>query len=110
MFKSLYGIVFFLTLLQSLGCSPFVPSFYEVDVRQGHYLDQEKINQLQTGMSKRQVQILMGQPLLSDPFHPNRWDYVYRFERDGDLVANRHISLFFEGELLSRVEDSTASP
>lgn len=110
MYKSLYSIIFFFILLPSLGCSPFVPSFYEVDVRQGNYLSQEKINQLQTGMSKRQVQILMGQPLLSDPFHPNRWDYVYRFENDGDLVANRHISLFFEGELLIRVEDSAASP
>jgi outer membrane protein assembly factor BamE len=110
MLKNLSSILFSLTLFLSLGCSPFVPSFYEVDVRQGHYLDQEKINQLQTGMSKRQVQILMGQPLLSDPFHPNRWDYVYRFKRDGDLVTNRHISLFFEGELLSRIEDSAASP
>jgi outer membrane protein assembly factor BamE len=109
MFKVFNCTVFSLILLQSLGCSPFVPSFYEVPVRQGNYLDQEKIDQLQRGMSKRQVQILMGQPLLSDPFHPNRWDYVYRVENDGDLVTNRHISLFFEGELLSRVEDSEAT-
>lgn len=88
-----------------------MPSFYTPDVRQGNFLDQEKISQLQTGMSKRDVQVLLGTPLLTDPFHEDRWDYVYRFERDGDLVANRRLSLFFEGELLSRVEDSeSASP
>lgn len=106
MYKSARLLFFSLFLLQLVACKPFVPSFYTPDVRQGNYLDQEKISQLQTGMSKRDVQVLLGTPLLTDPFRSDRWDYVYRFAEDGDLVASRRLSLFFEGELLSRVEDS----
>jgi outer membrane protein assembly factor BamE len=57
-------------------------------------------------MSKRQVQFLLGTPLLTDPFHSNRWDYVYSLQKDGELVQERHLSLFFEGELLNRIEGS----
>ena len=107
MFRPLNHIVSIILLavfLSATGCSSAVPSFYTVDVRQGNYLDQTMIEQLRIGMSKRQVRAALGTPLISDPFHQQRWDYVYSYLPDGDVVEHRHISLFFEGDTLARIE------
>lgn len=92
-----------LFMLITSGCSN-IPGIYQIDIRQGNYLDQALVNQLRPGMSKRQVEALLGTPLISDPFHQNRWDYVYSFRTDSELVEKRQVSLFFQGELLSRIE------
>ena len=88
------------------GCAAWLPNFYAIDIRQGNYLDTATVKQLKPGMNKRQVQFLLGTPLLTDPLHSNRWDYVYSLQKDGELVQERHLSLFFEGELLNRIEGS----
>jgi outer membrane protein assembly factor BamE len=88
------------------GCSLSVPSFYKTEIRQGNYIDQAMIQGLKPGMTKSQVQLLLGSPLLMDPFHTDRWDYVYYFQRGNSPVERRHISLFFEGEILSRLSTS----
>jgi len=44
--------------------------------------------------------------LISDAFHGNRWDYVYRLEQDYKLVEQQRLTLYFEGDSLSRIEDS----
>jgi outer membrane protein assembly factor BamE len=91
-------------LLLAGGCASWLPSFYTIDVRQGNYLDNALVARLRPGMSKTQVQTLLGTPLVTDPFHTNRWDYVYLYEHDGDMQERRRLSLFFNGELLSRFQ------
>ena len=94
-----------LLLLTTAGCSSIVPAIYKLNIRQGNYIDQTMVDQLQIGMSKRQVQFLMGTPLISDPFHEQRWDYFYSFRpRGGEETIRRHLILYFEGETLSRIE------
>jgi outer membrane protein assembly factor BamE len=106
----MYRILIFLTCsfacLLTGGCAAWLPNFYTIDIRQGNYLDTATVEQLRPGMNKRQVQFLLGTPLLTDAFHSNRWDYVYSLQKDGELVQERHLSLFFEGELLNRIEGS----
>lgn len=89
------------------ACGSLTPSFYRLDVRQGNTLKQEQIERLQPGMTKRQVQNLMGSPAVTDPFRQNRWDYIYTFYPAGDSQRGqrRHITLYFEGELLARIDD-----
>jgi outer membrane protein assembly factor BamE len=67
------------------GCSsdPVVnrlPFVYHIDIQQGNVITQDMVNQLRPGMSKRQVQFILGAPLLVDPFHAQRWDYVYLYD------------------------------
>ena len=98
-------IVFFLILLPVVGCSSGIPSLYKIDIRQGNYVDQARVDELQPGMTKRQVQFLLGTPLIADPFHPQRWDYLYSFRPSGgEATEQRHITLFFDGDVLSRIE------
>ena len=88
------------------ACSSITPTFYKLDVRQGNVLEPETVAQLQPGMSKRQVQTLLGTPLLADPFHQDRWDYVYAFYPRGNRAKGeeRHLVLHFQGDTLARIE------
>lgn len=93
-----------LLLVLTAGCESYLPNFYTVPVRQGNYLDPALVGQLRTGMTKQQIQQLLGTPLITDPFHQNRWDYYYSYSKDGKVVEQRHVALFFSGDTLSRVE------
>jgi outer membrane protein assembly factor BamE len=93
-----------LLIVLSTGCGSLLPNFYTVPVRQGNFIDQAMVSQLRPGMTRQQVQQIMGTPLVTDPFHQDRWDYYYRFKQDGSPVEQRHITLFFRGDLLDRVE------
>jgi outer membrane protein assembly factor BamE len=96
------------------GCS-YVPTIpfvgpHKIDVQQGNYVTQDMVNKLQPGMSRSQVRFVLGTPLIADPFHADRWDYVYAYERKGRIVAKRRIAVIFEekdGPLL-RVEGDIA--
>ncbi len=94
------------------ACSSLTPSFYRLDVRQGNVLESTQVEQLQPGMSRRQVQALLGSPAIIDPFRANRWDYLYMFYPAGDVQRGqrRHLTVYFEDEVVVRVEDSEQQP
>jgi outer membrane protein assembly factor BamE len=77
---------------------------YSIDIRQGNYVTQEMAAQLTPGMTEEQVRFVMGSPLLVDPFHANRWDYVYSFAPRGKVSEARRITLLFKDNKLSSVE------
>ena len=81
-----------------------LPIVYRPDIQQGNVVTQEMVNQLEPGMSRRQVRFLLGTPMLIDVFHQNRWDYVYTLtEGWGDMQMKR-ITLYFEADQLMRIE------
>jgi outer membrane protein assembly factor BamE len=93
-----------LLLVLSAGCESVLPSFYTVPVRQGNYVDPIAAGQLRPGMTRQQVQQLLGAPLIADPFHQDRWDYYYQFSKRGRTVEQRHLILHFRGDTLERIE------
>lgn len=94
-----YIIVLFL-LLASLasGC------VYQASLSQGNLLDQEDIDQVEVGMTRGQVRFLLGTPMIDDPFHEDRWDYVY-YLRIGRQKATfkRWISVYFDGDNVTEI-------
>lgn len=79
---------------------------YKQDVQQGNVLDEDNVAQLELGMTKRQVLVLLGSPSVQSPFHANRWDYVNTFSRRGGAPIKRVLTLRFEDERLASVEGS----
>lgn len=68
------------------------------------------VSKLKLDMTREQVLFAMGTPLIIDPFHPNRWDYVYMTGKAGDVNRVRGITLEFEENRLVRIEgDVTVS-
>ncbi len=77
---------------------------HKIDVQQGNVLTQDDINLLEPGMTRRQVQFIMGSPMVADVFHQERWDYIYRLKPGyGDVTEDR-VSIFFDGNSLERIE------
>jgi len=100
-----------LTLVALLlaGCSS-VPSLpYKIEVQQGNVITQEMVDKLKPGMTRSQVRFVLGSPMISDAFHDNRWDYIYRLEQKGRLVEQRRLAVFFEEDKLVRL-GGTFSP
>jgi outer membrane protein assembly factor BamE len=81
---------------------------YKLDIQQGSVVTQEMIYKLKPGMTRSQVRFIMGSPSVADPFHSNRWDYIYRLSKGGKLVEERKIALFFENDLLKSVQGDVA--
>lgn len=73
---------------------------YRIDVRQGNMVTQEMVAQLKLGQTKDQVRFILGTPLLTDLFHRNRWDYVYRLQAGDGTVQQRRVVVFFENDRL----------
>ncbi len=77
---------------------------YKVDVYQGSLLTPESVEQLQAGMSKRQVQALIGSPSVADTFHQSRWDYIASTRLRGGETEVKNLVLHFDGDTLQRWE------
>lgn len=81
-----------------------LPFVYKMTVQQGNILTEEMVDGLELGMTKRQVNFLLGTPLLSDFFHTNRWDYIYTIKRGHQRMEQRNLTLYFRDEALARIE------
>ena len=79
---------------------------YKLKVIQGNQLDARAVSSLQQGMSRDQVQLLLGTPLLRDPFHSDRWDYTYEISRNGvvNQAETRNLTVWFENNRLVKAE------
>ncbi len=93
-------VISLLFLLALAACSS-----YKMDIRQGNLVTSEQREKLKVGMTRSQVQTVLGTPLIKDPFHPDRWDYVYLLEHDKKLVQQARMTLYFKGDSLARIDD-----
>ena len=75
-------------------------------------IEQEDLDQIEVGMTRNQVRFLLGTPMIDDPFHKDRWDYVY-FLKIGreDATFKRWVSVVFEENLVSEIrKDQELAP
>jgi len=86
---------------------PKLPTFtaHKMEINQGNMVTPEMRHKLKLGMTRLQVQAILGTPLVNDVFHANRWDYVYRLEKKAKLLEEQRMTLYFEGEFLTRIDD-----
>ena len=78
---------------------------YRIDIQQGNLLEESVIDQVEIGMTRSQVQFLLGSPMVEDSFHPDRWDYTYYFQagRSQDIVR-RWFIVYFENDRVTDYE------
>lgn len=77
---------------------------YRLDTQQGNLVDAEKAEQLKAGMTRLEVKELLGTPLIQDPFHPDRWDYVYYYRSPNGKEEGKRITVLFRKDLLVKTE------
>ena len=78
---------------------------YKQPIYQGNLIEKSAADQLKAGMTRAEVQALLGTPSVTDPFHQNRWDYVAS-ERTGRLghTVVKDLTLWFNGDTLTKWE------
>lgn len=90
------------------GCTfPNVVAPYKLDIPQGNVVTADQVAKLKIGMTRSQVRFVIGTPLLTDPFHADRWDYIYTDARNGKLQQKKTFTVYFENDRLSRFEGET---
>lgn len=77
---------------------------YRIDIPQGNFISEEMVSQLKEGMTPDQVRFALGTPLITDIFHAERWDYVFRMLKRNDEVLSSRVTVFFKDGRVSRFE------
>lgn len=96
--KLLISALFLALMSASSGC------VYQPSLSQGNLLKKEDVEQLEVGMTRSQVRFLLGTPMIDDPFHDQRWDYVYYLVvgRE-DPTFKRWITIIFADDKVSEI-------
>ena len=90
----------FIALIAVLTLNTSCKLIYKQNVQQGNAHEQEDLDQINLGMSKKQVAYLLGTPSVQDPFHRDRWDYISMLSRRGGEPVRRLVTLTFENDSL----------
>lgn len=93
------------TLIAGLAIVTLSGCVYRMDIPQGNRIDPELVEQLEIGMSRNQVEFLLGTPALVDLHHPDQWYYVFYLKSgDDEKIQKSVMTLTFSGELLSKID------
>lgn len=77
---------------------------YRIDIVQGNVVTKEQLAVIRPGLTRLQVRDVLGSPLLTDPFHADRWDYLFTLRRPGTELQRRAVVVFFEGDRVKSVQ------
>ena len=99
-----YPLALTAALLLSACSSLEFPGVYKLTIQQGNIVSQEMVDRLKPGMTRSQVQFVLGNPVLADSFERNRWSYVYTIDIPGQTIIERELIIVFEDDRLLRFE------
>ena len=77
-----------------------IPRVYKLSVQQGNVITQEMVDRLEPGMTRNQVEYVMGRPVLKDPFDDDQWVYLYTLEVPDFFIQAFKMVLIFEDDTL----------
>ena len=81
------------------------PRSYKIAIDQGSLNASENFSRLEPGLSREQVKFLLGSPTLVDPFHTDRWEYMFFQKRKGIMSKIKRITIIFKNEVVAEVHD-----
>jgi outer membrane protein assembly factor BamE len=94
-----------LRLLSLTLLSLCLTACFKPEIRQGNFLTADSVALLKPGMTQQQVAAIMGRPMIQDPFHASRWDYVrWVNPNDGKPIQNWRVTVFFEKGLVASID------
>lgn len=102
--KTLVSAALAASLLLSGGC------VYRIDISQGNYIEQKQIDRLRAGMTREQVQYVLGTPMLRDSFDPDTWLYVYYFKSGWQNAEQKELKVHFQQDRLVKLSGDFPEP
>lgn len=105
--SSLLGIF---TLATTTGCgSWWLPKAHKIEIQQGNLLPEAVVTKIVEGMSKNEVKSLLGEPVATNAFDSQRWDYIYSLNRSGETPEAKTLTLFFENNQVVSIQKNGLS-
>lgn len=80
------------------------PGVYKIFVEQGNIVTEEMVAELKPEMTRRQVQFVLGTPIVEDTFNSNRWDYIYLLRIGDEVTKQSRLMVIFDGDRLVNVQ------
>ena len=68
---------------------------YRGDTEQGNLLPEGTVSKIHVGMSRPQVEDVLGLPVVSQPFNTDRLIYIYRFQPGYGKATQKTLTLYF---------------
>mgnify|MGYP000182087294 CR=1 FL=1 len=88
------------------ACHGGVPGYYRTPIVQGNIIAPKKVSRLKIGMTKKQVQYLLGKPMVDPGFESNRENYVFYYRNPRAHVHKSKLILYFNHNKLTKVAGS----
>ena len=105
--QKLIRVCLIINLLALSACSSLrFPGVFRIDIGQGNIISEGAREKLKLGMTPRQVEYVLGTPIIKDPLHPGRWDYIYNYESGKDGFVENRLTLYFNKNSLTKIDDS----
>ena len=90
-------------LLTACGSMPKL-SPHKIAIQQGNLITQPMVDRLKPGMSKRQVEFVLGTPLIADTLQQDQWHYVYSLKLGNGQKLKKQLAVYFDQDKLSHLE------
>ena len=84
------------------ACNNF--GVHRIDIQQGNLVTQESVEKVKTGMSRNEVRLALGTPLLRDPLRADRWDYYFSISQGGGNTEQRKVTINFVADKVTKVD------
>ncbi|AZZ94217.1 outer membrane protein assembly factor BamE [Hahella sp. KA22] len=108
MMQKLRSLVILLIIHTLTACT--FPGVYKIDVQQGNIVEKEAVDQLKVGMNRRQVQYLLGSPVLESTLDPSYDTYFYSIQLSGGKIYRQNITLEYENDILVNIAKAKLLP
>ncbi len=72
-------------------------------LQQGNLITQTMVDELKPGMTKEQVEFVLGRPVHLNTFNVDRWDYIYTMEDREGNHTRKHLSVVFKDDKLTEI-------
>ena len=92
------------SLLLAGGC------VYRIDIPQGNFIEQKQIDRLRVGMSREQVEYVMGSPMTQDGFNKDTWYYIYYLKPGWEEAERKELKLHFTHDKLDAISGDYPPP
>jgi outer membrane protein assembly factor BamE len=84
------------------GCSSL--DVYKLTIQQGNIIEDESLALLKPGMTEKQVEFVLGTPVIKDAFHPNQWDYYHSVKPGYEDRKAYSVRVYFEHGKMTHYE------
>ncbi len=76
---------------------------HKISIQQGNLITQTMVDKLKPGMTKRQVEFVLGTPLITDTLNSDQWNYIYTLRAASGRSIQKNLNVLFVDGLLSEL-------